>query len=493
MITSPPPATAERPPLPGRPSARLLAGVFVLAWIPRLALALVFLGLPIRLDDMYQYDMLGLSLARGNGYRWYQRDYVRRLQLYLDRNYQIDLNPEAVPEEGYLTVFRAPGYPVLLASIYRVVGEANRLPAVRLVQTVLGALLAPLTVLLARRLRLAPRAQLVAGIVVALYPILWMYPIGLGSENLFILLTIAGVTLLLWAGDDRRPAASLAAGAVLACAALTRGVLTLFLLFGAAWLVRRAGWRRGLIFGAAAAVLIVPWALRNTRVIGRPAFIENSLGYNLFVGYHPEGDGGFVSKVALIPTRYMDDGERDRWTTEQALGFIRDDPARALGLLPRRLAYLAGFESRELIFFYASNLFGPIPTPPLVLAYLFLVLPWVAVAAAAPFGLAAAEDHPGRDLTLLLVAATLLVYLPVLAEPRFHIPLVPFLIPYAAAIWLRLTLLVPSRFGGTRLATTLALAALVVLVALWSWDFARQAGKLTAVLSLGGNSLRLDY
>lgn len=202
--------------MPGRPSARLLAGVFLLAWIPRLALALVFLALPIGLDDMYQYDMLGLSLARGDGFRWYQRDYVRRLQPYLDRYYQIDLNPEAVPEEGYLTVFRAPGYPVLLASIYRVVGEEHRLPAVRLVQTVLGALLAPLTVLLARRLRLAPRAQLVAGIVIALYPILWMYPIGLGSENLFIVLTIAGVTLLLWAGDDRRPAASLAAGAVLA-------------------------------------------------------------------------------------------------------------------------------------------------------------------------------------------------------------------------------------------------------------------------------------
>jgi hypothetical protein len=189
----------------------------------------------------------------------------------------------------------------------------------------------------------------------------------------------------------------------------------------------------------------------------------------------------------------MDDSERDRWTTEQALGFIREDPARALGLLPRRLAYLAGFESRELIFFYASNLFGPIPTPPLVLAYLFLVLPWVAVAAAAPFGLAAAEDHPGRDLTLLLVAATLLVYVPVLAEPRFHIPLVPFLVPYAAAIGLRPPLLNPSRCGGTRLATTLALAALVMLVALWSWDFARQAAKLTAVLSPGGNTLRLDY
>ncbi|MBM2843603.1 MAG: 2 protein, partial [Anaerolineales bacterium] len=162
-MTTSPPSAADRPSLPPRPATGRLAAVFLLAWIPRLALALVFLGLPIGLDDMYQYDMLGLSLARGNGYRWYQRDYVRRLQAYIHLNYEVDLPPESVPEEGYLTVFRAPGYPVLLAVIYRVVGEADRLAAVRLVQSALGALLAPLTVVLARRLRLPSRAALLAG------------------------------------------------------------------------------------------------------------------------------------------------------------------------------------------------------------------------------------------------------------------------------------------------------------------------------------------
>src|SRR3970282_2331467 len=123
--------------------------------------------------------MLGLSRARRNGYRWYQRHYVRRLQAYIHLNYEVDLPPESVPEEGYLTVFRAPGYPVLLAVIYRVAGEADRLAGARLVQSALGALLAPLTVVLARRLRLPSPAALVAGVGVALYPILWMYPICL--------------------------------------------------------------------------------------------------------------------------------------------------------------------------------------------------------------------------------------------------------------------------------------------------------------------------
>jgi 4-amino-4-deoxy-L-arabinose transferase-like glycosyltransferase len=465
----------------------------LLAWLPRLLLALVFLRLPIGLDDMYQYDMLGLSLARGNGYRWYQRDYVEQIETYIDRNYEIDLEPEHVPEEGYPTVFRAPGYPALLAAIYRLSGEPDRLAATRLVQSVLGALLAPLTALLTWRLRIGGRPQTLAAIVVGLYPILWMYPIGLGSENLFFLLTLLGAILLLWAGDDRRPAAAVVAGLVLASAALTRGVLFLFLVFGAVWLARRAGWRPALAMAAAAAALIVPWTARNSLVVGRPAFIENSLGYNLFVGYHPEGDGGFVAKVALIPTRFMDDGQRDRWAFGQALGFIRDDPVRALELAPRRLAYLLGFETREMIFFYTSNLFGPIPGPLLGLAYLFLVVPWVAVAAGAPFGLAAAEDRSGRDLTLLLVAATLLVYVPVLSEPRFHLPLVPFLAPYAATIWLRPSSVLPSRFPGSARAYGLAVAALVVMLTAWSWESARQAPKLASVMAPGGNTLRLDY
>jgi 4-amino-4-deoxy-L-arabinose transferase-like glycosyltransferase len=491
MITSA--DDADRPPLPGLPSTRRLAAVFLLAWIPRLVLALTFLAMPIGLDDMYQYDMLGLSLARGHGYRWYQRDYVRVIQDYLDRNYAIDLPPEAVPPDGYPTAFRAPAYPAMLAVIYRLVGETDRLAAVRLIQSALGALLAPLTLVLARRLRLAPRAGLAAAVVVAVYPILWMYPIGLGSENLFFLLTLAGVILLLVAGDDRRVASALAAGAVLGAASLTRSTLVLFLILGGVWLARRSGWRRALVFGLAASALIVPWAVRNSLVFGRPAFIENSLGYNLFVGYHPEGDGGFVAKVGLIPTRFMDDGERDRWTTEQAFGFIREDPARALALLPRRSAYLVGFETRELIFFYSSNLFGPIATPLLVGAYLWLVLPWVAVAGAAPFGLAAAKDRPGRDLTLLLVASAVVVHVLVLSEPRFHLPLVPVLAPFAATVWLNPAGLLPSRFQGTRRAYAAALAALLILVVLWSWDFARQAPKVTAVLAPGGNTLRLDY
>jgi len=486
----------QPPPFAAPPclSRRTLLGLFSLALLPRLALVLAFLGSPIGLDDMFQYDMLARSLASGQGYRWYGRADVTLLRPYLDRFYGIDLSTEQVPVEGYLTTFRAPGYPLFLAGLYALAGLQNRLAAARLAQALLGAALAPLTAVLALRLGLAPRASRVAGIVLALYPILWMYPIGLASENTFIPLVVLGLLGLLSAGKPRRAPPAIAAGLVLGAATLTRAALAPFLVLGALWLWRRAGLRRAALFVLAAGAVLLPWAIRNSLILGRPAFVENSAGYNLFVGYHPEGNGGLDVRVSVLPLRILDDGERDRWATTQALGFIRADPLRALALLPRRLAYFWGLEDRELIYFYSNNYFGPIPQPWLALAYLVLVGPLIAVALTAPFGMARAPDRSGRLLGLGLIGAALLAYVPILAEPRFHLPLVPVLAAYAGGFWSRPgsnspETAEPGRHRGYWLAWT---AALIMLV-LWGWDLALDWPRLAGILSPAGNLLGLSY
>jgi hypothetical protein len=162
-----------------------------------------------------------------------------------------------------------------------------------------------------------------------------------------------------------------------------------------------------------------------------------------------------------------------------------------LSLLPRRLAYLAGVEARELIFFYSNNVFGPLPAAALTAILLWLVVPWIALAGSAPFGMIASPDPRALNLILLLIASTLIAYVPILAEPRFHLPLIPFLAPYAAAAWAR-----PRRVltaVASRRALLLAGLALGVLISLWGWDVARQAPTVAAILSPGGNTLRLGY
>ncbi len=346
---------------------------------------------------------------------------------------------------------------------------------------------------LASRLGFRPPAGRLAGILVALYPILWMYPVGLGSENTFILLTLSGLLLVLEAKDRRSDLWAVAAGLNLGLATLTRGGLVLFLGLAVVWLARTSGWRRSAILAAAASALLLPWAVRNSLLLGRPAFVENSMGYNLFVGYHPQGDGGFVASVAVLPTRFLEDGARDAWSLDQATGFIRDDPLRAASLIPRRIAYLAGFETRELAFFYSNGFFGPIPAPVLAALWLILVVPWASIALLSGFGLASADLPTARNLSLLLIGATVVVYAPILAEPRFHLPLVPVLSAYAAAVMTEPARLLPNRGPRSKTAYAAACAVAVVLLLLWAWDPAGQVENLVRLLAPGGHELRLSY
>ncbi len=479
-------------------SRRAFLALFALGLLPRLLLVLAFLHAPIGLDDMHQYDMLARSLVAGNGYRWYGRDDVALLRPYLERYYELTIPTSEVPEEGLLTTFRAPGYPLFLAGLYLLFGLDQRLAVARLAQALLGGALAPLTALLSLRLGTTARAARLAGAIVALYPILWLYPIGLGSENTFLPLVLLGLLGCLSAARTTRAGAALAAGLALGAATLTRGALALFLPIAALWLWRsapRAGLRQAMWLTVAASAVLVPWMIRNSLVLGHPAFVENSAGYNLFVGYHPQGNGNFDVRVSVIPLRILDDGERDRWTMQQALGFIAADPARALSLIPRRLAFFFGLEDRELVYFYSNNYFGPIAQPWLGLAYLVLVLPFVVIALAAPFGLAWASDRSGRALVLGLTGALLLAYIPILADPRFHLPLVPALAAYAAsalsAPHLGSRLL--ASFRQRNVAVRLAMLVVLLLLALWAVDIAADWHRLSAVFASGGNHLALDY
>jgi hypothetical protein len=496
------PAPSALPPALAVPrlGSRRAAGLFLAGLLPRLALALVFLRYPIALDDMFQYDMLARSLAQGHGYRWYARADAEQLRPYLESFFGLDLDTLHIPEQGVVSTFRAPGYPAFLAGLYSVSGLAHRWEVARLVQAGLGAALAPLTAWLALRLGLKPRLASAAGLTTALYPILWLYPLGLASENTYIPLLVLTTIATLWAAEHKRTLAAVVPGILFAATTLTRGAFGAFLPLGVIWLARRSGWRPAATFALVGVAGLLPWMVRNSAVLGRTAYVDNSAGFNLYMGYHPEGDGGFVARVGVEALQILDDGERDQWARARALDFIRADPGRVPGLLLRRLAYFLGWEDQELIFFYSNGFFGPIPQPWLLLAYLTLITPWMLVAMGATIGLAMLPPSgtaaaAGRWLTAAIVAATLGAYILILTESRFHVPLVPLLAPYAA--W---ACLERGAWGRFRLALTqrsvtalLAAAVLTILLAAWAWELARDAPELAALLSPGGHALRLDY
>jgi hypothetical protein len=144
-----------------------------------------------------------------------------------------------------------------------------------------------------------------------------------------------------------------------------------------------------------------------------------------------------------------------------------------------------------LVYFYSNNAFGPIAVPWLAGSLIVLVAPWTAIALGAPLGLATSAGR-GRGLAAAFLVGGMLPYVAILAEPRFHLPLLPWLAAYAA-----LALVEPRawiRPGGERRAMLAAAAlAITLLLLLWSWDNLRLLPRWQSVFAPGGHALYLAY
>lgn len=290
--------------------------IYIVALILRLIPVLLSGGLGIGLDDMFQYDMLARSLAAGNGFRWYALQDLNLIAPYVS----FDLSTvDYDPVRGVPTSFRAPLYPSFLALIYFIVGsDASRFFAARLAQAVLlGAPLAPLTYLVSQRIFPPPpvgapqgcfakgpgvgseRAAKLAAWVIACYPMLLVYPLGLGTENPFFVLLLASFLFLLQSIE--RPTASrlLLAGFFLGLTALTRSVILPFAIAAFCLLLSFHG-KRTILSILAFVLVITPWIIRNTILHHKLTGIETSMGYNLYLGYHPKGNGSFVDRKSVV-------------------------------------------------------------------------------------------------------------------------------------------------------------------------------------------------
>jgi 4-amino-4-deoxy-L-arabinose transferase-like glycosyltransferase len=486
--------------------------IFLVALVLRLIPVIALRSMGIGLDDMFQYDMLARSLATGNGYRWYAYEDLKLLEPYVE----FDLSSvDYDPLRGVPTSFRAPLYPAFLTLIYLLTGiGSTRFFAARLMQTLLGASLAPLTYTLARSL-LPPSsadqdkrrdwAAALAAWVVACYPLLILYPFGLATENLFFPLILLSFLFLLKSADSSTLANFLLAGLLLGLAALTRSIILPFAGLAILWVWFALKQRRGAIMlGLVLLAVTVPWVVRNSLLHHRLTGIESSMGYNLYVGYHPDSNGSFTFGASLDLIPILDDAERDRVGTQRALEFIRADPSRFLPLALNRLSFFFGLDKRVLMYFYANNFLGYIPSLPLLLISLVMFLPFVLVAGSAPVGLALLRSQSKGLLLWLLLIAYLLPHVFILSEDRFHLAIVPWLAILAAYAWVGGWRAVRERWAGIRrcpelaegsgkVALVLAALAILLLLANWGWELWRDWEKLSQLFGPNGNILYLPY
>jgi hypothetical protein len=368
-------------------------------------------------------------------------------------------------------------------------------------------------------------AARIAGWVVAIYPTLLIYPLGLGTENLFFALVLASFLSLLRAIERASAIRFLLSGFLLGLAALTRSVILPFAGLAILWVWltplldaftakkrRKPGeekkTRRGLrvfavgnmrgavLLGLALVLTFLPWVVRNSLLYGKLTGIETSLGYNLYVGYHPESTGTFTFGPSLDLVSILDDSLRDELGTQRALAFINADPARFAPLALNRLGHFFRLELRVLTYFYSSNFFGHLPAPLLIALAMFFGLPFAILSLASAFGAALLPAGRNSLLVLLLFLGYLLPHIFILSEERFHLALVPFLAILAAHFW---TLGLPAvfeRFRASRAgrtAVTLACVASILLVLGWGFQLTSDADKIAVLLGPAGNQTYFPY
>jgi hypothetical protein len=483
--------------------------IYTVALILRLIPVLLARGLGIGLDDMFQYDMLARSLATGNGFRWYAQEDLNQLAAFVD--FDLSSVKEYDPVLGIPTSFRAPLYPAFLAIVYFFNGtDFSRFFAARLAQAILlGAPLAPLTYEVTQRLSLLSsfrkdergktheKTSRIAAWMIACYPMLLVYPLGLGTENPFFVLLLSSFLFLLLSIEKPTTFYFLLSGFFLGLTALTRSVILPFAGLAVLWAWFILKDKRGAILIACAfALTILPWIARNSLLHEKLTGIETSMGYNLYLGYHPQGNGSFVFGPSLDLLTILDDAERDRVGTEKAIAFIKAQPERFIPLAINRLGFFFGLEKRVLMYFYSNNILGYIPLPLLLTISGILLLPFVLISVSAALGLAYLNWRSEHILLILLFVGYILPHIFILSEDRFHLALVPYMAILAAQVWVNGFAPLRAHWQESDIGkgvVAFAIFAAFLLVANWGLELIRDADKIAQLLGPNGNQSHFPY
>jgi len=211
--------------------------------------------------DASAYHLLANNLADGRGYI---------------RPFDLEKFGRVVPTAEY-----PPMFPFVVSLFARL--GARSVEAQRLGLAVIGSGTVVLIAYVGRRVA-GTAVGVVAGLLAAVYPMLFLPEATLMSESLFAFFVAAALLLAYAAADRPGVGRFVALGVVLGLATLTRAeaiVLAAFLVIPLAWRIRDATvWRRiglGVLVFAVAAIIVTPWSVRNARTFHSFVPVSNSL------------------------------------------------------------------------------------------------------------------------------------------------------------------------------------------------------------------------
>ena len=395
----------------GRRRVRLyMGGLLVVALVIRLAWGLTRPTDAAAIDalpDQREYLELATNLLRGEGFHFFDPRFGENVYAY-----------------------RTPGYPAFLA----IVGANVR--AARAAQALLDAATVLAAYLFARRW-LPREYSALAATFVALNPFLIYFSGLILTETLFTAMLAWGMVLL-----TRRSVLWLCGVIVLGLSVLVRpGAIGLpvLLAIASAFVNRYADdsyhqeparhekprWR--LPVGATSLLLTVlillPWAYRNYRVIGRWVWTTTNAGITAYDGFNPDADGSSDQSFVKSMPQLISMGElgRSDYLSAKAKQYAKENPGRTVELGLWKVARTwspvplsAEFGSRPiyvaaaLLFavpFYLLVIAGILRRTVTVSAQMFLLAPAIYLTAAHAVSVGSLRYRIPAEVPMAIVAA----------------------------------------------------------------------------------------
>lgn len=248
-------------------------------------------GVQFAFGDSDTYWTLGRQLARGEPYQYG--------------------SPDA-------RIFRTPGYPLLLAGLFRAGGDDPPVLWARWLSAALGTLAVAAVYALGRQLFDRTTAILAAGMA-AVYPGAIGDSVFVLSEAPFCPLLVAQLTAwaACWQASTTARSNGLAAlaGVLAGAATLMRPGWLLFAPFAVALGIafgreRGKQLRVGTIILATLALTMTPWWIRNWQVVGHFVPTTLQVGASLYDGLSPKADGS--SEMSFVAGFYKEERAAER-------------------------------------------------------------------------------------------------------------------------------------------------------------------------------------
>jgi len=431
--------------LRSRPHLLWLAAIFVLALALRLAW-IAYAGPDPndgRFDDTLFYDHAAQTLAAGEGYTGFA---------------------------DQQTANWPPGYPLLLAAIYKVFGHS--VLAAKLLNAFAGAATCLLVYAIAAVV-FNRRAGLLAALILALFPGQIYYTTLVMTESVSAaVLALLLLLVLTWTLKQANPSPLrlFLLGLLFGATALLRaeaGILLLVVLL--VWKLAIPSWRefarQGALLLIGAALAVMPWTVRNAIAMDAFIPIASGVGHTFLAGHQQDPYDPysvFPETHLRLKYSYLPFPEREvkveRESLREGLEFMVSHPAYEVQLLFEKLYNLYRDDSDALkwirgAWVHASEVewlkdswvesldrVGEpvVAIPPsaednwsrLADGYYYAVM--LCALIAAPLWLSFRDRK--RLLVILFVAGWTLAHLMFVPGPRYHAPLIPIFCLWAALI-----------------------------------------------------------